>query len=210
MDTNRVSIQQIRSDLSGRVIGPDDPGYDEARSLFYGGFDRRPSAIVRVADETDVSRVVALARDTGIELAVRSGGHSLAGHSVSDGGIVLDHTGAVLKELDLTIAHGDFLKCNILIGADSRVVVVDTEARYRAPIYLDLGYFVGGLVGSFPWQLALLHPFRSRGLTAHWEEVLAGYAGISPDSREEDRVVPEEAGIGGDVQTAALQRASRA
>ncbi|HZB03521.1 MAG TPA: FAD-binding oxidoreductase [Actinomycetota bacterium] len=99
MDTNRVSIKQIRSDLSGRVIGPDDPEYDEARTLFYGGFDHRPAAIVRVANEEDVSRVITLARDAGLELAVRSGGHSLAGHSVSDGGIVLDLSD--MKALDI-------------------------------------------------------------------------------------------------------------
>ena len=99
MDTNRVSIKQIRSDLSGRVIGPDDPEYDEARTLFYGGFDHRPAAIVRVANEEDVSRVITLARDAGLELAARSGGHSLAGHSVSDGGIVLDLSD--MKALDI-------------------------------------------------------------------------------------------------------------
>jgi FAD/FMN-containing dehydrogenase len=72
------------------VIAPQDAGYDEARTIFYGGFDRHPAAIVRVANPTDVSHVVALARESGLELAVRSGGHSLAGHGVSDGGIVLD------------------------------------------------------------------------------------------------------------------------
>lgn len=76
--------------LSGRVITPEDAEYDQARTLFYGGFDRRPAVIVRVADDADVARVIALARETGLELAVRSGGHSIAGHSVSDGGIVLD------------------------------------------------------------------------------------------------------------------------
>ena len=97
--TSTLSIEKLRADLTGRVIAPEDDGYDEARALFYGGFDRRPSAIVRVADETDVSRVVALARDTGIELAVRSGGHSLAGHSVSEEGIVLDLSD--MKALDV-------------------------------------------------------------------------------------------------------------
>ena len=55
-----------------------------------GGIDRRPAAIVRVADAADVSSVVALARETGMELAVRSGGHSGLGHGVTEGGIVLD------------------------------------------------------------------------------------------------------------------------
>ncbi|MGH2352909.1 MAG: FAD-binding oxidoreductase [Chloroflexota bacterium] len=85
-----ISIPPLRAALDGRVIAPDDAEYDEARAVFYGGFDRRPAAIVRAANATDVARVVALARETGLELAVRSGGHSLAGHGVSDGGIVLD------------------------------------------------------------------------------------------------------------------------
>jgi FAD/FMN-containing dehydrogenase len=84
-----TSIQELRSQLRGRVIGPDDDAYDEARTPFYGGIDRRPAVIVRAADATDVSKVIRLVRDAGLELAVRSGGHSVAGHSVSDG-IVLD------------------------------------------------------------------------------------------------------------------------
>jgi FAD/FMN-containing dehydrogenase len=80
------------------VITPGDADFDQARAGFYG-IDRRPMAIVRVADETDVAHVVSLARETGVELAVRSGGHSLAGHSVSEGGIVLDLT--EMKALDI-------------------------------------------------------------------------------------------------------------
>jgi FAD/FMN-containing dehydrogenase len=85
-----LSIPQLRSELCGPVIAPDDPAYDEARAVFFTGFDRRPAAIVQVADAADASRVVSLARDTGAELAVRSGGHSTAGHGTCDGGIVAD------------------------------------------------------------------------------------------------------------------------
>jgi FAD/FMN-containing dehydrogenase len=85
-----ISIDKLRADIQGRVIVPDDPEYDRARTPFYGGIDRRPVVIVRVANDGDVVRVVALSRETGIELAVRSGGHSIPGHSVSEGGIVLD------------------------------------------------------------------------------------------------------------------------
>jgi FAD/FMN-containing dehydrogenase len=98
-DPGPVSISRLRKDIAGRVIGPEDPGYDEARTVFYGGFDRRPAAIVRVADERDVSRTVSFAREIGVELAVRSGGHSPAGHSVSDGGIVLDVS--AMRALDI-------------------------------------------------------------------------------------------------------------
>src|SRR5215472_10236858 len=85
-----ISIPRLRAAVSGRVIAPDDVDYDQARTVFYGGIDRRPLAIVRVANANDVAYVVSLARETGIELAVRSGGHSVPGHSVSEGGIVLD------------------------------------------------------------------------------------------------------------------------
>lgn len=88
--TADLDIAQLRATFDGRVIAPGDPGYDEARTIFYGGIDRRPAAIVRVAHAGDVARVIALARESGLELAVRSGGHSTAGHSVTDGGIVLD------------------------------------------------------------------------------------------------------------------------
>jgi FAD/FMN-containing dehydrogenase len=87
---NTISTAALRARIRGRVIAPGDSDYDAVRAVAVGGFDRRPSAIVRVANSADVARVVALARETGTELAVRSGGHSMAGHGVSDGGIVID------------------------------------------------------------------------------------------------------------------------
>jgi FAD/FMN-containing dehydrogenase len=96
-----LSTQRIADELSGRVIGPDDPEYDGARTVFLGGIDRRPALIARVANATDVSRVVGFARETGLELAVRSGGHSGAGHSVTDDGIVLDLSEMKAIEIDV-------------------------------------------------------------------------------------------------------------
>ncbi len=98
-----ISIPQLRAAVKCRVITPGDAGYDAARTVFYGGFDRRPAALVRVADATDVSQVVSFARESGAELAVRSGGHSVAGHSVSEGGIVLDLSD--MKQLDIDVEH---------------------------------------------------------------------------------------------------------
>jgi FAD/FMN-containing dehydrogenase len=76
--------------LAGQVVTPDDSTYDQARAVFYGGIDKRPSAIIRVANVDDVRRVINTARDEGYELAVRSGGHSVVGHSTTDGGLVID------------------------------------------------------------------------------------------------------------------------
>jgi FAD/FMN-containing dehydrogenase len=94
------NLAGLGSHLKGQLIGPDDAGYDEARTVFSGEIDRRPSAIVRVADATDVARVVAWARDNGYELAIRSGGHSGAGHSSTNGGIVLDLRNMKSLEID--------------------------------------------------------------------------------------------------------------
>ena len=98
-----ISIPELRNDIHGRVIAPDDDGYDAARTVFVGGIDKRPALIVRVADATDVARVISIARDSGLELAVRSGGHSNGGLCVSDGGIVLDLTD--MKDLQIDLEH---------------------------------------------------------------------------------------------------------
>jgi FAD/FMN-containing dehydrogenase len=83
-------VSAFRKAIKGRVIGPDDSGYDQARAVFLGGIDRRPAAIIRTADVSDVAQVIQMARDGGLPLSVRSGGHSGAGYGTNDGGIVLD------------------------------------------------------------------------------------------------------------------------
>ena len=95
-----VPIPRLRDELDGTVIAPDDDGYDQARTVVAGWVDRHPAVIARVAGVADVSRVIALARETGAELAVRCGGHSGAGHGVSEGGIVLDLTDMKGLEID--------------------------------------------------------------------------------------------------------------
>lgn len=97
-----LSTPQLADAVKGHVIEPGDPDYDEARTVFYASVDRRPAAIVKVADATDVARVIAHAREAGAELAVRSGGHSVAGHGVTDGGILLDLSEMRALDIDPT------------------------------------------------------------------------------------------------------------
>jgi FAD/FMN-containing dehydrogenase len=98
--TTSISIPELRDRFDGRVIAAGDDGYDRARKVFYGKWDRRPAAVIRPTSAAEVAGVVGLARDRGLELAVRSGGHSLAGHSASDGGIVLDLSAMTALEVD--------------------------------------------------------------------------------------------------------------
>jgi FAD/FMN-containing dehydrogenase len=98
---SRLSIPRLRAELSGAVLGPGDAEYDAARHVFLPSIDRRPAAIVRPADAGEVARVVDLARETGLELAVRGGGHSQAGHGTTEGGIALDLGGLTGLEIDV-------------------------------------------------------------------------------------------------------------
>jgi FAD/FMN-containing dehydrogenase len=88
--TDTISIPELRDSVRGRVITPSDTEYDQARTVAAGHIDRHPAAIVNVADAGDVASVIRLAGERGIELAIRCGGHSGAGHSVTEGGIVID------------------------------------------------------------------------------------------------------------------------
>jgi FAD/FMN-containing dehydrogenase len=97
------TLKQLRAELDGRVIEPGDADYDQARTVFMGGIDRRPAAIALPADASQVARIVSSAREAGVELAVRSGGHSAAGHSVVDGGLVLDL--AAMRDIDFDLEH---------------------------------------------------------------------------------------------------------
>jgi len=85
-----VSTPDLGAALAGSVITPDDPEYEASRQVRNAAFDRRPALIVRAATAGDVSLAVSFARENGLELAVRGGAHSFAGHGTSDGGLVLD------------------------------------------------------------------------------------------------------------------------
>lgn len=82
--------QTLAGRLRGELILPDMPGYHESRALWNGMIDRRPAAIVRCAGVADVIDTVNLARENDLLLAVRGGGHNVAGHAVCDGGMVID------------------------------------------------------------------------------------------------------------------------
>jgi len=85
-----IDIDALRSRVAGRVVVPSDADYDEIKTVFVDPRESRPAAIVRVQDAKDAASVVTFAAETGAELAIRSGGHSGAGHSTVDGGIVID------------------------------------------------------------------------------------------------------------------------
>jgi FAD/FMN-containing dehydrogenase len=84
------SLADLRAGHRGPVIAPDDFGYEAARGTFNGMLDRRPELVTRALDVDDVAAAVGYALEAGLPVAVRGGGHGVAGHCVGDGSLVVD------------------------------------------------------------------------------------------------------------------------
>ncbi|MEV6276140.1 FAD-binding oxidoreductase [Nocardia sp. NPDC051832] len=93
MTRTSIDLDSLRARLDGALVVPGDAGYDEARRVWNGAIDRRPLAVVRCASAEDVSAAVIFAREVGVEVTVRGGGHHPAGTSVADGALLIDLRG---------------------------------------------------------------------------------------------------------------------
>jgi len=89
---DRVALRELRRRFEGQILAPDDPGYDDARRVWNAMVDKRPAVIAKCRGREDVAAAVSFARQTGLEVAVRAGGHSVSGSSSTDGGLVIDLT----------------------------------------------------------------------------------------------------------------------
>ena len=83
-------IETLTEAVRGRVITPSDSDYDDARSVYNAMHDRKPGAIIQCVDSADVMAAVAAGRDSGLDLAIRGGGHSVPGFGTVDDGLVID------------------------------------------------------------------------------------------------------------------------
>src|SRR3954467_15742126 len=86
----QAAVEQLTEAMRGEVLVPDSPGYDEARAVWNGMFDKRPAVIAKCVGVADVMRAVDFARANAMEVAVRAGGHSANGYGTCDDGLVID------------------------------------------------------------------------------------------------------------------------
>ena len=101
-----TALEGLRRKFAGTLIVPGDTAYDEARTIYNAMIDRRPGIIAQCADREDVVHAVAFGRDNGLEIAVRGGGHGVAGKALNDGGIVIDlrKMNRVMDEMEAILA----------------------------------------------------------------------------------------------------------
>jgi FAD/FMN-containing dehydrogenase len=128
-------VDDLRQSLAGAVIGPEDPDYDPARRCFNALVDRRPAVIARCVSAADVATAFDFARTTGLEVAVRGGGHNPAGHCVLDGGLVID-----LSQLRAVEVDGD----GAIARAGGGATWLDFDSATQAHGLMT----PGGVVGS--------------------------------------------------------------
>ena len=145
---------RLRAHVRGQVWQEHDDGYDDARRVWNGAVDTRPAAVVRCVDADDVRPALLVARESGVPLSVRGGGHDWAGRALGDGGVVLDLSAMRGVELDpgarVAAAQGGALVADVVDpaaahGLGTATAVVRTVGM--AGMTLAGGY--GGLVGRF-------------------------------------------------------------
>lgn len=109
---DQAAVAGLRKGFSGRIILPGDSDYDEARTIFNAMIDRRPGVIAQCAGVDDVVRAVRFGRDLGLEIAIRGGGHGVAGRALTNGGVVID-----LRRMHSVSVNPDARKATVAGGA---------------------------------------------------------------------------------------------
>lgn len=150
------ALDGLRAGLRGELILPGTAGYDESRSIWNGMIDRRPAAIIRPAGVPDIVAGIQFARESGLPLSIKGGGHNIAGLAVADGGLMLDLSQMRRVVVD-PVARTARVEAGALLGDVDR----ETQAHGLATVLgfvsltgvagLTLGGGFGYLTRRFGW-----------------------------------------------------------
>ena len=142
-------VEELKGRFEGEILRPEDAGYDGARQIWNAMINRRPAVIARCATVQDVVRAVNFARDNGVLLAVRGGGHNIAGNALCNGGIVVD-----LSKMRAANVDAGARRVAVEGGATLAEVDAATQAHGLAtPLGINSTTGVAGLTlgGGFGW-----------------------------------------------------------
>ncbi len=148
-----LAIDRLREGTRGAVVTPEDDGYEDARRVYNAMIDRRPAVIVRAANAGDVIAAVNFARDNGLDVAVRGGGHSVPGFGTCDGGVVIDLAGMRTVRVDPVTSTaraeggatwGDFNAATYPFGLATTGGIVSTTGVAGLTLGGGIGYLARG------------------------------------------------------------------
>jgi FAD/FMN-containing dehydrogenase len=144
-----AKVRELKGNVTGEVLLPDDAAYQDARKIWNAMIDKHPALIVRCSDTADVVRTVNFARDNGLPLAVRGGGHNIAGNAICDDGIVID-----LSRMKATRVDPGARRVTVEGGATLADLDAATQAHGLAtPVGINSTTGIAGLTlgGGFGW-----------------------------------------------------------
>jgi FAD/FMN-containing dehydrogenase len=149
MSVSETTVQQFRGRMRGEVLVPGDPGFDHARTIWNAMIDRRPAVIARCMGVADVQQSVRFGREQNLTVAVRGGGHNIAGNAVCDGGLMVDLSAMRHVTIDPDTRRA-------YVGPGATLHDFDHEAQAFAlatPIGINSTTGVAGLTlgGGFGW-----------------------------------------------------------
>ncbi len=146
---DRQHLQSLAARMSGSIVEPSGPGYDQARTIWNAMIDRRPALIARCANADDVAHAVRFAAEHGLLTSIRSGGHNIAGLAMCDGGVCLDLSG-----IKRTAVDADARRVRVGPGATLADLDASTQAHGLAvPTGINSTTGIAGLTlgGGFGW-----------------------------------------------------------
>ncbi|MBU1160920.1 MAG: FAD-binding oxidoreductase, partial [Proteobacteria bacterium] len=93
-------VETLKNKVKGQIVLPGDPNYNEVREIWNAMIDRRPAVIVQCAEADDVPHAISYARENGLEISIRGGGHNIAGSALCDNGVVIDFSNMTTVSVD--------------------------------------------------------------------------------------------------------------
>ncbi len=148
-----TTLDQLKEQVRGEVVGPESSAYDDARAVHNGMIDRRPAAVVRAANAGDVMATITYARENGIDVAIRGGGHSAPGFGTVDDGIVIDFSRMRTVRVDPTastaradagVTWGDFNAATYPFGLATPGGIISTTGIAGLTLGGGVGYLTRG------------------------------------------------------------------